>query len=230
MAKPTSGGARAPEPEQNESLTTSRDEFRARARLMLRDKMPDTEPTVPSRDEVIRAGYKGDGIDRIIEEAEILRSVYLELVNEAKGVQRTTYAVRAIPLVGHSRRMRAGRAWTTTPVSVVVAEKPDPKSSDPIQVTALQLEQLQKDPQIAVSIVGVDDLNVTEINEAKIKLARVSEELQSAKRELAEVSEEMKQLREKSRKDSEEAANKIAQLEADKASLQARITPKKAAE
>lgn len=102
------------------------------------------------------------------------------------------YVVRAIPAPGHEKRFRIGRAWGKGPVTVKVVDNPAPPRvsrdrdgrefvahSD--EISPVQLAALLADVRFAVTPVGDGETDANTVNELKVKILKLEEQLSAAR-------------------------------------------------
>lgn len=138
----------------------------------------------------------------------------------------TIYVVRAMPAQGHERRWCVQRPFTKSPQDVVVVDEPKPhkrlvvdgRETQKIaeysyEVTPLELEELKRDPHLAVSLKGSGDGDPDQINTAKARVQVLEQQLLEKSRELQQAVEDAKQTRIGAERMAADLGARVAQLQ-----------------
>lgn len=145
-------------------------------------------------------------------------------------MEAQVFIVRAMPAQGHERRWCARRPFTREAIEVRVVDDPKPNITKDGKVVAYsyeltpkELEELQADPHIAVSIAGNPDADPLELNALKAQIQKLEQELAQARRDHQGEIEDLKAARAASAKLAEDMGAKVVHLEQQLANVNAQL-------
>jgi hypothetical protein len=145
-------------------------------------------------------------------------------------MEAQVFSVRAMPAQGHERRWCARRPFTRAAIEVRVVDDPTPNVMKDGKIVAFsyeltpkEMEELQADPHIAVSILGSPDADPLELNSLKAKIQELESEVAKARIAHQGEVEDLKAARTASAKLAEDMGAKVVQLEQQLAHISAQL-------